>query len=116
MHISTRSLTPHLARLGLLRSKPKRSHALRYVLRNRSTDEVYLVVIFTLYRKEVVNEDGTLKPEASENQATISEGDLAAAAGKGKEDGDFDEEAALKEAKRRLSEVDLEETRNDDVD
>lgn len=89
---------------------------LRYVLRNRSTGEAYLVVIFTLYRTEVVNEDGTLKPEASENQATISEGDLAAAAGKGKEDGDFDEEAALKEAKRRLSEVDLDETRPDDVD
>ncbi|KAI0003476.1 DUF1769-domain-containing protein [Xylariaceae sp. FL0662B] len=46
-----------------LRSR-KRSHALRYVLRNRSTNDTYLVVIFTLYLKEDVNEDGSLKPAA----------------------------------------------------
>lgn len=89
---------------------------LRYVLRNRSTGEAYLVVVFTLYRKEVVNEDGSLKPEAHENQSTISEGELTAASGKGHDHHDFDEESALKEAKRRLSEVDLEETKADDVD
>ncbi|KAI1759308.1 DUF1769-domain-containing protein [Hypoxylon sp. FL1150] len=49
-----------------LRSNPKRSHTLRYVLRNRATDEPYLVVVFTLYLKEDVNEDGSLKPAALE--------------------------------------------------
>jgi hypothetical protein len=39
----------------------KRSHTLRYVLKNRKTDVVYLVVLFTLYLKEDVNEDGTIK-------------------------------------------------------
>ncbi|KAM7191713.1 Protein of unknown function (DUF1769) domain containing protein [Naviculisporaceae sp. PSN 640] len=37
---------------------------LRYVLRNRSTGQVYLVVLFTLHLKEDVNEDGSLKPAA----------------------------------------------------
>lgn len=49
-----------------LRSNPKRSHTLRYVLRNRSTDTPYLVIVFTLYLKEDVNEDGSLKPAALE--------------------------------------------------
>ncbi|KAI0882351.1 DUF1769-domain-containing protein [Annulohypoxylon maeteangense] len=49
-----------------LRSSPKRSHTLRYVLRNRSTDQSYLVIVFTLYLKEDVNEDGSLKPAAIE--------------------------------------------------
>src|SRR4051794_27482185 len=39
----------------------KRSHTLRYVLKNRATDKVLFVVLFTLYLKEDVNEDGTLK-------------------------------------------------------
>ena len=43
------------------RKEQKRSHALRYVLKNRATDTVYLVVLFTLYLKEDVNEDGTIK-------------------------------------------------------
>ncbi|KAI0150090.1 DUF1769-domain-containing protein [Hypoxylon sp. NC0597] len=49
-----------------LRSKPKRSHTLRYVLRNRSTNDTYLVIMFTLHLKEDVNEDGSLKPAALE--------------------------------------------------
>ncbi|KAI1451827.1 DUF1769-domain-containing protein [Annulohypoxylon moriforme] len=40
--------------------------SLRYVLRNRSTDQSYLVIVFTLYLKEDVNEDGSLKPAALE--------------------------------------------------
>jgi hypothetical protein len=39
----------------------KRSHTLRYVLKNRKTGTVYLVVLFTLYLKEDVNEDGSIK-------------------------------------------------------
>jgi hypothetical protein len=31
------------------------------VLKNRKTDTVYLVVLFTLYLKEDVNEDGSIK-------------------------------------------------------
>jgi hypothetical protein len=43
------------------RKEQKRSHTLRYVLKNRKTDTVYLVILFTLYLKEDVNEDGTIK-------------------------------------------------------
>jgi hypothetical protein len=39
----------------------KRSHTLRYVLKNRVDGTVYLVVLFTLYRKKDINEDGTIK-------------------------------------------------------
>ncbi|KAJ8119758.1 hypothetical protein ONZ43_g3365 [Nemania bipapillata] len=39
---------------------------LRYVLRNRTTGETYLVIVFSLYLKEDVNEDGSLKPAALE--------------------------------------------------
>ncbi|KAI2638447.1 hypothetical protein GGS21DRAFT_440247 [Xylaria nigripes] len=44
-----------------LREPRKRSHALRYVLRNRATGDTYLVVLFTLYLNEDVNKDGSLK-------------------------------------------------------
>ncbi|KAI0456337.1 hypothetical protein F5B21DRAFT_468533 [Xylaria acuta] len=47
-----------------LRAHPKRSHTLRYVLRNRTTGDTYLVILFTLYLTEDVNEDGSLKPAA----------------------------------------------------
>ncbi|KAI1100306.1 DUF1769-domain-containing protein [Jackrogersella minutella] len=63
-----------------LRSNPKRSHTLRYVLRNRSTDDTYLVIVFTLYLKEDVNEDGSLKPAALEANKKSKE--LAKASGK----------------------------------
>ncbi|KAI0184231.1 hypothetical protein EV127DRAFT_464586 [Xylaria flabelliformis] len=63
-----------------LRSRPKRSHTLRYVLRNRSTGDTYLVILFTLYLKEDVNEDGSLKPAAL--QATREDKEMAKEAGK----------------------------------
>ncbi|KAI1464123.1 DUF1769-domain-containing protein [Daldinia caldariorum] len=63
-----------------LRSQPKRSHTLRYTLRNRATGETYLVVVFTLYRKEDVNEDGSLKPAALE--ATELDKEMVKEAGK----------------------------------
>ncbi|RDL33578.1 Uncharacterized protein BP5553_07946 [Venustampulla echinocandica] len=44
-----------------LRTEQKRSHTLRYVLKNRATDEVLLVVLFALYLKEDVSEDGKIK-------------------------------------------------------
>ncbi|KAI0810186.1 hypothetical protein GGR55DRAFT_645644 [Xylaria sp. FL0064] len=63
-----------------LRGRVKRSHTLRYVLRNRATGDTYLVILFTLYLKEDVNEDGSLKPAALE--ATREDKMLAKGAGK----------------------------------
>ncbi|KAK1779604.1 hypothetical protein QBC45DRAFT_441695 [Copromyces sp. CBS 386.78] len=47
---------------------------LRYVLRNRLTKKPYLVILFTLYPNDMVNEDGTLKPEALKATARASGG------------------------------------------
>ncbi|CZS97603.1 uncharacterized protein RAG0_06593 [Rhynchosporium agropyri] len=44
-----------------LRKVQKRSHSLRYTLKNRATDQVLFVVLFTLYLKEDVDEDGNVK-------------------------------------------------------
>ncbi|PSR88786.1 hypothetical protein BD289DRAFT_407810 [Coniella lustricola] len=94
--------------------RKKRSHQLRYVLRNRTTKDVYLVILFTLYLKEDVNEDGTLKPEAA--RAYTSEAHTPAAsiereaAITPEEDAkapDFDGEAAMEEARKHLAEVEL---------
>ncbi|KAI1153658.1 hypothetical protein F4825DRAFT_414120 [Nemania diffusa] len=63
-----------------LRAHRKRSHTLRYVLRNRTTGETYLTVLFSLYLKEDVNEDGSLKPAALE--AKREDLELARQAGK----------------------------------
>ena len=44
----------------------KRSHTLRYVLLNRSTQNPYLVILFTLHLAEDINPgDGSLKPDAA---------------------------------------------------
>ncbi|KAH6615793.1 hypothetical protein B0J18DRAFT_372913 [Chaetomium sp. MPI-SDFR-AT-0129] len=118
-----------------LRTPPKRSHQLRYVLRNRTTGQVYLVVLFTLHLAEDINEDGTLKPAALEALAQSSGGQGMLEGEKGllpvrrggdesevdlePDEEDFDEEQALGEARRKLSGVDITggvETREDDVD
>ena len=39
----------------------KRSHTLRYTLKNRATGKVLLVILFTLYLKEDVDENGNVK-------------------------------------------------------
>lgn len=41
-----------------LRKEQKRSHTLRYVLKNRATDRVLFVVLFTLYLKADIDENG----------------------------------------------------------
>ena len=91
--------------------RKKRSHQLRYVLRNKSTGQVFLTVLFTLYLKEDVNEDGTLKPEASRAHTSHAPGtveDQAVIANKEEaNEPDFDGEAALEQARRHLSYVDL---------
>ncbi|TGJ87853.1 hypothetical protein E0Z10_g938 [Xylaria hypoxylon] len=71
-----------------LRAHNKRSHTLRYVLRNRATGDTYLAILFSLYLKEDVNEDGSLKPAALE--ATREDKELAMEAGKIAKDDDAD--------------------------
>jgi len=107
----------------LPRNHPKHSHQLRYVLRNRSTGHVYLVVLFTLHLAEDINEDGSLKPAAIEALRTSSgaEGEKGEplADPKPKDNGGFDEDKALEEAKKKLEGVSLDEKPdggNDDVD
>ncbi|KAL2128706.1 hypothetical protein VTI74DRAFT_8815 [Chaetomium olivicolor] len=113
-----------------LRHHRKRSHQLRYVLRNRSTGQVYLVVLFTLHLAEDVNEDGTLKPAAlaAVAQASGGEGEKWEPIPGGEpepemdlepDEEDFAEEEVLGEARRKLSRVDLNGesgTRDGDVD
>ncbi|KAK1830130.1 DUF1769-domain-containing protein [Podospora conica] len=102
--------------LGILRYWD--GQGLRYVLRNKATGMVYLVVLFTIYRKEDVNEDGTLKPGAV--QASGDQGKSERPGGHDDGHEDFDEEKAIEEAKRKLSTADVAEgaveTNADDVD
>lgn len=86
------------------------------MLRNRETKQVYLVILFTLYLKEDVNEDGTLKPEAaraytSESPAASASSSIGNAAAIANEEDakepDFDGEAALEEARKHLADVEL---------
>ncbi|KAF3762128.1 DUF1769-domain-containing protein [Cryphonectria parasitica EP155] len=92
--------------------RKKRSHQLRYVLRNRTTKQVYLVILFTLYLKEDVNEDGSLKPEAAraytaEAAPLTLEQEAAIANEEDAKEPDFDGEAALEAARKHLGDVDL---------
>ncbi|KAK3940005.1 hypothetical protein QBC46DRAFT_386429 [Diplogelasinospora grovesii] len=81
---------------------------LRYVLRNRSTEQVYLVILFTLYLKEDVNEDGTLKAAALQATSKASGGKGRLANGHGQHDeqdaSSFDEQKALDEARAQFAE------------
>ena len=86
------------------------------------------MVLFSLYLKEDVNEDGTLKPRAFQDGRHNGADDEEEEQGDDKDDGtktpEFDHEKALDEARRRLSgvHVDVEdgggapETSADDVD
>ncbi|KAL6401718.1 hypothetical protein AUP68_15597 [Ilyonectria robusta] len=97
-----------------LRSNQRRSHQLRYVLRNKETDQTYLVVLFTLYSKEFVNEDGSLKPGAKESIAEQREIPIP------EEEGEYNEVKALNEARDKFGpkfgEEGYEKTSPDDVD
>lgn len=42
-----------------------RSHTLRYVLRNKTTGDVYLALCFTIHPEQDVDEDGNIKEEAA---------------------------------------------------
>ncbi|EWG54625.1 hypothetical protein FVEG_12790 [Fusarium verticillioides 7600] len=85
---------------------------LRYVLRNKETGEPYLVILFSLYHKDYVDEDGSLKDGAQDSfkqPEKVSEGD-----------GEFDGDGALKEATEQLGpkidEKGNEQTSVDDLD
>ncbi|OHF04680.1 hypothetical protein CORC01_00151 [Colletotrichum orchidophilum] len=84
---------------------------LRYVLRNKTTGDVYLVVLFTIHLKSDVNEDGTLKAGAE----GIKAGDLPPPT---KDDVESHDEAkALEEARKKMGPAAHEaETNADDVD
>jgi len=102
--------------------QPKRSHQLRYVLRNRATGQVYLVVLFTLLLAEDVNDDGTLKPGAlgteihplGEESLPGTEEELELEP----DEEDFGEDEALGEARRKLAGVKVggDGSEEDDVD
>ncbi|KAG7419580.1 UPF0590 protein [Fusarium oxysporum f. sp. rapae] len=84
---------------------------LRYVLRNKETGEPYLVILFSLYHKDYVNEDGSLKEGA---QDSFKEPEKVT------EDEEFDGDGALKEATEQLGpkidEKGNEQTSVDDLD
>lgn len=76
------------------------------MLRNKSTSQTYLVVLFTLYLKEDVNEDGSLKPAAlashkhPEGEVVEDAGEAADAKVDGK---------ALEEAREKLEGLEVKE-------
>lgn len=110
--------------------RKKRSHQLRYVLRNKTTEEVYLVVLFTLHLQEDVNEDGSIKPEAA--NANINHGEAPAMETPDEESQtllsnvkDSSGEAAVEETQKYMSDLSLSTekdkgkalaTQDDDID
>lgn len=104
-----RSSSPYRSENGDgLPRKKKRSHTLRYVLRNRATDDTYLVILFTLHLREDVDEHGELKPEALESlrqsggksRVALNKDELV-----GGEAGDEDRD--YEEAERKLGGLDI---------
>ncbi|KAK1725458.1 uncharacterized protein BDZ83DRAFT_576573 [Colletotrichum acutatum] len=85
---------------------------LRYVLRNKTTSDVYLVVLFEIHLKEDVNEDGTLKASTGGVKGS-------ALPPPAKDDHEpHDEAKALDEARKKMGPAahETEETNDDDVD
>ncbi|KAH7210676.1 uncharacterized protein BKA55DRAFT_260061 [Fusarium redolens] len=84
---------------------------LRYVLRNKETGEPYLVILFSLYHKDYVNEDGSLKEGA---QDSFKQPENVT------DDEEFDGGGALKEATEllgpKIDEKGNGETSVDDID
>ncbi|KAH8197319.1 hypothetical protein TruAng_008523 [Truncatella angustata] len=90
---------------------------LRYVLRNKSTSDTYLVVIFSLYLREDVNEDGSLNDAAvaSHKVEKTLAGETSGAAE------EAEDPKALEEARKHLEgsgpgKAEARETNDDDVD
>ncbi|TLD15796.1 uncharacterized protein PgNI_01415 [Pyricularia grisea] len=100
---------------------PKRSHTLRYVLRNRKTGDLYLAVTFSLYLKEDVNEDGSLKPGTVEAQKKDSRTRKAPTHeddhGKHDDNEPHDEDKSIEEARKKFGDIKVDDaSRPDDVD
>ncbi|TQV97015.1 Bax-like protein [Cordyceps javanica] len=91
--------------------------ALRYVLRNKATGDVYLVVVFSLFLREDLNEDGTLKEGAQQHTAGGARAETRATDTKptGVDEHSHDDEAAMKQARDELG-APHHETSADDVD
>ncbi|KAK4653819.1 hypothetical protein QC762_511600 [Podospora pseudocomata] len=99
---------------------------LRYVLRNKKTKQVYLVVLFTLHLKGDVNEDGSLKPAAIETLKKRSgalEGEQGAPLaddveiredGEDSKNGKVNEDKMVEEARKKLEGAKVEA--DEDVD
>lgn len=81
-------------------------------MRNKETGEPYLVILFSLYHKDYVNEDGSLKEGA---QDSFKQPEKAT-----EENEEFDGDGALKEATEQLGpkidEKGNEQTSVDDLD
>lgn len=58
--------------LSAKRTTPRRSHTLRYVLRNRKTGDCYLAVCFTIHLQDDVDEDGIIREENPGEEAEKS--------------------------------------------
>lgn len=70
------------------------------MLRNKSTGDTYLVILFTLYLREDVNDDGSLKPAAlAAHQPETAEAGAVSSTTAAVEPED---PAALEEAKKKL--------------
>ncbi|KAK2608538.1 hypothetical protein QQS21_002884 [Conoideocrella luteorostrata] len=88
----------------------RRSHELRYVLRNKKTGEVYLVIVFTIYLREDINEDGSIKEGAAERAVEGNKDDY-------EPEDYYDEVKALEQAKAKFAPGEgNEETSVNDVD
>lgn len=99
---------------------------LRYVLRNKKTKQVYLVVLFTLHLKGDVNEDGSLKPaaiEALKKRSGALEGEQGAPLaddveiredGEDSKNGKVNEDKMVEEARKKLEGAKVEA--DEDVD
>ncbi|KAK7753014.1 hypothetical protein SLS62_004963 [Diatrype stigma] len=96
--------------------KQKRSHTLRYVLRNRTTGDTYLVILFTLHLREDVNEDGSLKPEALEGlRQNGGKTEVVGEAGSGKvEESDSKDSKDYEQAREKFEGLDIGKGDDDD--
>ncbi|KFY52989.1 hypothetical protein V496_08007 [Pseudogymnoascus sp. VKM F-4515 (FW-2607)] len=92
---------------------------LRYVLKNRVTGVVYLVVLFSLYLKEDVNEDGSIKEGVDlgkEKQVTVGEEDLEEGDSSSDEEDEEEKPAAKNGEKVDYKKEQYGDTNADDVD
>lgn len=89
------------------------------MLKNRVTGVVYLVVLFSLYLKEDVNEDGSIKEGVDlgkEKQVTVGEEDLEEGDSSSDEEDEEEKPAAKNGEKVDYKKEQYGDTNADDVD